>query len=638
MNQNFKKQQKNGLFSQMERTGRFPIDPDTVVTSYTDLQNILKENDKVYPGMIIALSDDVSEPNGIKVPDADREHMGLYWVTNDTSGSENFVSYKLATVVDADSRSMLSYEKLWNDINEYTTSSLNPLINTTVPGLEDEVNSLSYDITNYIDGVYKYLDVSIEPAIYDAISYEKTTRNMLMAFLPEEQYFPPTTNDFNLCYNLYGNLQRFSYIIKSDGEKYYYDNVEYHAKYSKYIKLIWENTAPRFNIYDVFDEIFIEQTAMPRMFLNSYLGYTNIIYNRDNITDGIVVKPNTAYWNYNYTYINENTSEITKNLNDIIHTSNVNNIIYSYYNEWADDWTHYLDGSESNITRYATWHDEGKSYYYEFLIQHDNQDFDYFPISNNIHVLNTAGKIQLIYMDLPIYYCGAQKKLYSNLIKGNVFIPSTSGAWNTNDYNVIHFNDKINIKLSLNIYIGFKLKYGVFGLDTNVSDTSIIQSIIEYLIGSTETKPSVTISDSKISTDNLVTGMLTDILKTSNSMVYFGKNKIGIDSFNSGTKKYFFIGFPTNYFEYTKLNSDDNIQQVFEAKFSGTGSWGTFGTDDTDPCNYIINNITINDINYTFIVAKTNLDFKFGGESSDGYGVRLTCRQKGLVDDIPINN
>ena len=93
-----------------------------------------------------------------------------------------------------------------------------------------------------------------------------------------------------------------------------------------------------------------------------------------------------------------------------------------------------------------------------------------------------------------------------------------------------------------------------------------------------------------------------------------------------------FIGFPTNFFKYTQLNTD--LKQVWEGKFSGTGAWGTFGAAGTDPQNYIIDKVSIQatyrTMNYTFIIAKTTLPFKFGSSNSGGYGLRLTCQQYDL--------
>lgn len=100
MNENYKKITKNGLIYQFQRSGQFPIDQYSVVVSYTDLQETLvTNNSKIYPGMTIAVADDLTE-NGTAIPDNERIHQGLYIIQNSSPLSSEFTAYKLATSYD----------------------------------------------------------------------------------------------------------------------------------------------------------------------------------------------------------------------------------------------------------------------------------------------------------------------------------------------------------------------------------------------------------------------------------------------------------------------------------------------------------------------------------------------------------
>lgn len=150
MNENFKKINKNNFLYQFYRSDRFPMDPDSVVTSYTDLKNMLTDVNRLYPGQIVALADDIQSSDGIKVAADDRQHMGLYWVTNSTAKNPTdysaLTTYKLATQYETDTK----------------------------------INKVTEDV-----------EKNITPKLESITSYAYTSRNMLNALVTPAEYYKP---------------------------------------------------------------------------------------------------------------------------------------------------------------------------------------------------------------------------------------------------------------------------------------------------------------------------------------------------------------------------------------------------------------------------------------------------------------
>lgn len=112
------------ILSPLQHGGHYPLDAQSLVTSYNDLKNILTERiTNIYDGMIISLADDLSDSKGnySRVSNSDWTYKGLYWVTNTKSsssdendGATKFVTYKLATVAETSQTSDDIYEILEN--------------------------------------------------------------------------------------------------------------------------------------------------------------------------------------------------------------------------------------------------------------------------------------------------------------------------------------------------------------------------------------------------------------------------------------------------------------------------------------------------------------------------------------------
>lgn len=682
MNDNFQERKKVSQLYMFDREGRFPYDPTSIVTSYNDLQNIINDSTKIYPGQTIALADDITL-NGITVAPSDRQHQGLYWVTNgDNKGQAKFTTYKLATTYDNN----ISYDRIWNTVKiaytktfepwasyittfnnivvKYATNTINNTINpalfgenwkkqswqnnsdsiayrvsylwiTTVPALNDlhkyvwktltpDFTNLKYIVNESLAPDLVYLDTyvrgTITPSLSAAITYEEATRNMLLASLPDMPYYEPKYSDFNFSYaDSNGNNLNFTSTY-SNNTTYHYFTVEYGAYLPDIkqfnLKFNWKNTVPFIKADQALYTYIKKYSKLPDNVNLSHLGYTNVIGSQTMNTGGSFY----ASWSVCVTLFpsQETSTFYISTRSDAISSSAPNASISSIGQ---------YDNGVSRLTN-------NRPYYFNIsdnsgTVKQENTMMPLLTYRDD-HI-NFKGIKPIAELNAIIYYSAPQKTFYESLANKNIFIESTSNMWSTEMY-ALKSNNNINVHQIINIYSGFKVYYGLFNLSSNVLNTGTnYADIIKYIINS-GTKPSSL--NKSLLKNTLVTYASDSGLPRNLTTKYFGSSEIGVGSWGENTgRNCCFIGFPTKFFKYNELNT--NLNQVFEGKFSGTGSWGTFGADGTDLQNYIIDNVAIKSssgytVNYTFIIAKTTLVFKFGGSSSSGYGLRLTCQQTNL--------
>ena len=719
MNKNFIKQDQYGINFQYSRNQASPLDPHSVITSYADLTGDFLKQVNTYPGQLVALADDISNPSGFTVAAKDRQHQGLYWVTNgDNAGKAVFTTYKLATTYESN----ISYEKIWNtvkiaytktfepwasyittfnnnvvgwtyktitttiypavfgsnwktasweynkdslmykmsyvnttvfaalnDLHTFVWDSISPTVNALVtytnktlgPAIDtlksnyDSLYNLTYwtllptvnALVTYtndtlgpaIDTLEDYTKHSIAPSLSAAISYEETTRNMLIAMLPDMPYYKPKYSDFNFSYAESDGPDRTFTQTYSNNTTYNYFCVEYGTSFDKIpqfnIKFGWKNTVP-FVYADKALYTYIENNSkFPDGVNLTHLGYTNLIGSQTMPTGSSF----DAVWRMSVTLLPDNTANTwyistnTYTIETSAPTATISSI-GKYDNQWSRLYTnrpYYFNISDSSsMVEYETT--------MKPLCTYDGANICF------------AGIKHLVSLDATIYYSGPQKTFYDSLAKKNIFIESTANMWDTDAFSLKSENN-VNVKQAILCYSGFRVYYGLFNLTSDVLNTgSNYSNIIKYIING-GTKPS-SLNKSTVK-DTLVTYASDSGLPRSLTAKYFGSSEMGVSEWGETTgRNCCFIGFPTNFFKYTQLNTD--LKQVWEGKFSGTGAWGTFGAAGTDPQNYIIDNVSISatykTLNYTFIIAKTTLPFKFGSSNSGGYGLRLTCQQYGL--------
>lgn len=653
MNKNFIKQDQYGINFQYSRNQASPLDPHSVITSYADLTGDFLKQVNTYPGQLVALADDISNSDGITIAPGDRKHQGLYWVTNgDNKGQAKFTTYKLATTYESN----ISYDKIWNTVKIAYTKTFEPWAsyittfnNSVVRYAVDEItvsilpdlygdayntgdwrlqkNSLMYTVSysntyvnKAVDDLYKVVWETVTPSLGAAITYENTTRNMLMAMLPDMPYYKPTYSDFNFAYSD-DSIKRTFAQTYSNNTTYNYFVVEYGTNYTNIPQLNicfnWKNTAPLINADKALYTYIKNNNKLPNGINLSYLGYTNVIGSQTRS----IYSSFDACWGFCATMLPYN------DVTTLYITTRANTIESSAPN-----------ASISSIGKYDNSTVRGginEPYYFNIsesssLVEYETTLFPLLTYRDSN--LNFTGPKVLVELTASIYYSGPQKTFYESLAKKNIFIESTANMWDTDMY-ALKSENNVKVHQIIKCYSGFRVYYGLFNLSSDILNTGDnYKNIIKYIING-GTKPS---SFNKSIVKNTLVSYASDSgLSRNLTTKYFGSSEMGTASWGETTgRNCCFIGFPTKFFNYIKLNS--TLNQVWEGKFSGTGAWGAFGAAGTDSQNYIIDNVGItlstsqSTVNYTFIIAKTTLQFKFGSSNSSGYGLRLTCQQTGL--------
>ena len=635
MNKNFIKQDQYGINFQYSRNQASPLDPHSVITSYTDLTGEFLKQVNTYPGQLVALADDISNDSGITLSPKDRQHQGLYWVTNgDNAGQAVFTTYKLATTYDSN----ISYDRIWNTVKiaytqtfepwaSYITNFNNNVVKYAVNAIDNTINPAINYLNTYtsatlgaaVDALHKYTFKTVIP-------YEETTREMLMAMLPDMPYYKPKYSDFNFSYAENDGTNRTFTQTYYNNATYNYFCVEYGTYYTSIpqlnIKFNWKNTAPFVKADKALYTYIEKNSKFPSGINLSHLGYTNFIGSQT-MNDGDALK---ASWGFTVTVLPKSNPQST----------------HEWYITTTDDTASSSapDAEISSIGKYTSSSSrltQNGPYYFNIsesssLVEQENTMMPLYDSgSTTVNSIDFSGMLPLASLWAKIYYSGPQKTFYDSLANKNIFIESTANMWDTDMY-ALNGNNAVSVSQYIHCYSGFKVYYGLFNLTSDVLDTGDnYKNIIKYIINS-GTKPSS--FNKSIVKSALVTYASDSGLPRSLSTKYFGSSEMGVTEWGETTgRNCCFIGFPSKFFNYTQI--DTSLRQVWEGKFSGTGSWGTFGAAGTDPQNYIINNVSITistgkTVNYTFVIAKTTLPFKFGGSNSSGYGLRATCQQTGL--------
>lgn len=634
MNKNFIKQDQYGINFQYSRNQASPLDPHSVITSYTDLTGEFLKQVNTYPGQLVALADDISNDNGITLSPKDRQHQGLYWVTNgDNAGKAIFTTYKLATTYDSN----ISYDRIWNTVKiaytktfepwaSYITSFNNTVVKYAVNSIDNTINPAINHLNTYtnatlgaaIDALHKYTFKTVIP-------YEETTREMLIAMLPDMPYYKPKYSDFNFSYAENDGTDRTFTQTYYNSATYNYFCVEYGTYYTSIpqlnLKYNWKNTAPFVKADKALYTYIEKNSKFPSGINLSHLGYTNFIGSQT-MNNGDSLK---ASWDFVVTLLPQSDNNVTM-----------------WYITTTDDTASSSapDAEISSIKKYTSSSSrltQNDPYYFNIsksssLVEQENTMMPLYDSgSTTVNSIDFSGRLRLISLYATIYYSGPQKTFYDSLANKNIFIESTANMWNDDMY-ALKSGNSVSVAQYIQCYSGFKVYYGLFNLTSDVLNTGDnYKNIIKYIINS-GTKPSS--FNKSIVKSALVTYASDSGLPRSLSTKYFGSSEMGVTEWGETTgRNCCFIGFPSKFFKYTQI--DTSLCQVWEGKFSGTGSWGTFGAAGTDPQNYIIYNVSIiistgKTVNYTFVIAKTTLPFKFGGSNSSGYGLRATCQQTGL--------
>lgn len=265
MNENFKKINKNNFLYQFYRSDRFPMDPDSVVTSYTDLKNMLTDVNRLYPGQIVALADDIQSSDGIKVAADDRQHIGLYWVTNstekDTTDYTTLTTYKLATQYETDVK----------------------------------INKVSYDV-----------EKTITPKLDSITSYAYTSRNMLNALVTPAEYYKPDSSCVVMT-NVTKTVAIGGYLSFSDNS----------------VTCVWNKNKPLYHTLYIYTYIH-KYNALPPGVTLSNLGYTQAMQLTKAYIDNA-----QQYYTYNLSEYNIKTAKsITFNSEGIPNITEISYALY----------------------------------------------------------------------------------------------------------------------------------------------------------------------------------------------------------------------------------------------------------------------------------------------------------------------
>lgn len=106
----------NSSFGMLSRSGRHPLIENTVQISLSDLENYIKDNLTAYPGMLIAIDDDMTS-GGINVDTSQENNRGIYYITRDRKNNNDLVAIKLAYKNDLDSTVNDSVEPIVQILN-----------------------------------------------------------------------------------------------------------------------------------------------------------------------------------------------------------------------------------------------------------------------------------------------------------------------------------------------------------------------------------------------------------------------------------------------------------------------------------------------------------------------------------------
>lgn len=129
--QNFLSVSVNNPLYAFSPAGRFPININSVQLSIKDLTDYIRlsadENGNAYPGMLIAIDDDMTSDTTVK----NTEEKGIYYITKDKN--KQLTSFKLA------------FEKDLVDTNAKLETKLNDTINTSVNPIIQILNTMLYN-------------------------------------------------------------------------------------------------------------------------------------------------------------------------------------------------------------------------------------------------------------------------------------------------------------------------------------------------------------------------------------------------------------------------------------------------------------------------------------------------------------
>lgn len=554
MNENFKKINKNNFLYQFYRSDRFPMDPDSVVTSYNDLKNMLTDVNRLYPGQIVALADDIQSSDGIKVASDDRQHMGLYWVTNST-------------------------EKNPTDYNTLTTYKL----------------ATQYETDVKISKVTEDVEKNITPKLDSITSYAYTSRNMLNALVTPAEYYKPDSSCVVMT-----NIAK---TVAIGGKLNFADNT---------ITCVWGKNKPSYHTAYIYKYIG-ENNALPAGVALSDLGYTQAMQLTKAYIDGA-----TQYYSDNLSDYNIKTA---KSITFDSDTPSISTISYALY--YAGDTSH--TGTDKLNPLYTNNGDTAsKSFNFAFYNNNGlpNKETTYIQPCYETKYM-AVGKYVLMSVSpaLTLYYAPPQITYSSQLAADGIYVTSDKKAWTG--------TNSITVTGKLEVNVGYRCVYGMFGLKSDVQvDANIMTAVIN-----------------KSTHANLCNGAVykSSVVTCETNGGYLDKNATDryfmYNTFGASSQEYkpddanaicVFFGFPTGHFTATPK--------------SGTSYWtqrtavseprNTFPGSSTDPKNYavainisnyeITNNINVN---YTFYIAKTSVSsFTLSGPANDAgvsVGIKL---------------
>lgn len=142
----------------LDTTGRFPLLANSVQISLEDLVNYInvKDGGNAYPGMLIAVDDDMTQSN---VNVKSRDERGIYYITKDDKN--NFTYYKLA------------YK---NELNG-AVDNLNELVEQLKTEINANITQLQTDLTNTIDEKLDPIIVFLNKLNEDNCPWEEINAN-----------------------------------------------------------------------------------------------------------------------------------------------------------------------------------------------------------------------------------------------------------------------------------------------------------------------------------------------------------------------------------------------------------------------------------------------------------------------------
>lgn len=231
------------------------------------------------------------------------------------------------------------------------------------------------------------------------------------------------------------------------------------------------------------------------------------------------------------------------------------------------------------------------------------------------------GVFYLTNTTIPVYYDTPQLNYFNQLAERGAYTFSDSKAWKT--------VQSTNVSINIPVYFGYYFIYGIFTSNTNytdkIPDTEIIDAMNSTVGGSgnlTNTKIFYKIVTCKCNTGYLPTG---------NSTIYFGKSKMGCDSYSDGKVKYFIIAFPEGYINVTNAESDPI--KILTAASPVESPIDTQRTTTIDWTHSLYTNNK--NIKYRVFVGKMNVStIYFGNETSTNENIRVTMNQTGLSGEI----